>query len=190
MGGNQTEEKGNLYEFDMIGTDGGRHSVWAFWVRDFTSIALVNLSRIQQMFPDAPSPAFNKSYGEVDMLIGSNFYTLHPKPPENLWLLEKGTIKYKDGHLEEVANSFGWLVKGTNPKWQTGKQRSAFRNQVLYSKCMKPKVFFNRSRTGRMSSSRVSDLESMITSRLSDIMTRKSGGVVPFLHASRALLNE
>ena len=84
IGGNQTEERGRIYEFDMIGTGRGHHTAWAFGVRDVTSIAFVDLSGIKQMFPIASSPAFNKPYVEVDVLVIYKFYALHPKPPENL----------------------------------------------------------------------------------------------------------
>ena len=65
----------------------------------------------------------------------------------------------------------GWLVKGTYPNLQAGRNRPALRNKVVYSKCMRVKVFFNHSRTGGMSSSSVSDLEAKISMRRSDIMS-------------------
>ena len=78
------------------------------------------------MCPGAPSSAFNRPYGYLDVLVGSNIFGLHPKPLDNLGLSERGTVKYTDGHLEVV-----WLVKGTHPKFQAGRDKPVMRNKVL-----------------------------------------------------------
>ena len=80
MGGNQIEWRGSIFEFDLIGTDGGHHTVCAFGVMDITGIAYVNLSEIKQMFQGAPSSTFNRPYGDVDMLMGSNFFGGESRP--------------------------------------------------------------------------------------------------------------
>ena len=53
----------------------------------------------------------------------------------NLSHQDTSELKYGDGHLELLNNTFGWVVKGTNPNLQTSRPMRT--DQVLFVKCMR-----------------------------------------------------
>ena len=75
------------------------------------------------MFPGALLTAFDRPYGEVDLLVGSNFLALHPKAQVNLGLSDKGANKYVNGSLEVIENPFSWMVRGAHPRFQAERAR-------------------------------------------------------------------
>ena len=116
MGGNKNEERGMLFELDLMAEDTVQHKIWAFGIEMNINIPQIYLHQVKNLFPGVTQAAFERPYGNVDLLVGSNFLALHPRVPVSPDMSTNGDVKYTDLHLEAVRNPFGWLVKGALPE--------------------------------------------------------------------------
>ena len=109
-------KKGNMYVFNLTNRHGKKIEVWGYGIDVITDpIPPTDLSLIKNSFPQVPSEAFeNLDEKPLDILIGLNFFGLHPKGGEG-----KNAI----GNLVALRSQFGcgWVIGGSDPKLKPAK---------------------------------------------------------------------
>ena len=89
-----------MYLFELTKKSGETVKVWGYGINSITdSVQPSDLSNIRSSFPHVPEDAFKKQDERpVDILIGMNFFGLHPGG---------GTGKDKVGNLKALKSDFG-----------------------------------------------------------------------------------
>ena len=77
--GEPQEIKFHVFFFQMEDNVGKTHEIWAYGIDSIMSDATPDMSILRSLFPHVPSSAFmSLDQKEVDILIGINFFSLHP----------------------------------------------------------------------------------------------------------------
>ena len=106
VGGQQTEFYSNIYEVPLRTRTGTIVKVQAYGLPDITG-KLSDLDRkvIEKLFPDHDPDALMRSTNTVDMLIGTDYFGLHPKHE----------IARAGDHLSIMQGNLGICLVGTHP---------------------------------------------------------------------------
>ena len=103
-------QDGVLYELTLVENDGSMRKVWGFGVDTIMDPPEpVNLTPIRHLFPHLPDSVFIPLPRKpVDLLIGNNFFQLHP---------DGGQGRNAVGDIKVLDSSFGsgWVIAGTHP---------------------------------------------------------------------------
>ena len=105
-----------MYTFNLISNKGVIYKLWGYGIERISdSIPAVDFNEARNLFPHVPNAAFDVLEEKpVDILIGLNFYGLHP---------EGGTGINKVGNLKALKSEFshGWVIAGSHPNIKTPK---------------------------------------------------------------------
>ena len=138
-----------MYLFELTKKSGETVKVWGYGINSITdSVQPSDLSNIRSSFPHVPEDAFKKQDERpVDILIGMNFFGLHPGG---------GTGKDKVGNLKALKSDFGcgWVIGGSDPRLKPSKVQLSAQALAMTTVCkveMKPfeaKDFFELETLG------------------------------------------
>jgi hypothetical protein len=103
-------QDGVLYELALVENDGSERKIWGFGVENIMETPEpVDLSPIRHLFPHLPSSVFLPLPKKpVDLLIGNNFFKLHP---------DGGQGRDAAGDLKVLQSRYGdgWVIAGSHP---------------------------------------------------------------------------
>ena len=98
-----------LYNFALVDNYGKSHWIQAYGIdRISEDSRLLDLRKIQSVFPEAPSEVFNRPGGDIDLLVGSMYKNLHPYGGDGLFT--RGRLRLLRSHF-----GCGFLLSGTHP---------------------------------------------------------------------------
>ena len=112
VGQDWVTKEGEIYEFTVTDRLGKKEHVWAFGIDSITEVLKpVDLRPCRRYFPHLPNEVFEPLDPKpVDLLIGTNYLSLHPKNTAD----ERDEV----GNLVAFKTRFGdtgWLVAGSHP---------------------------------------------------------------------------
>ena len=81
VGGTVSNQNSTLHEITVIDRDGNKHTINAYEIEDICGeIRAVNINGIMHLFPFTKMQDIRRSSGRVELLVGMEYATLHPKP--------------------------------------------------------------------------------------------------------------
>ena len=108
VGNKGDAQEGVLYELVLVENDGSKRKVWGFGVEIIMEPPEpVDLSPIRHLFPHLPDSIFIPLPKKpVDLLIGNNFFQLHP---------DGGQGRDAVADLKALQSGFGdgWVIAGS-----------------------------------------------------------------------------
>ena len=131
--GNQGDpQDGVLYELTLVENDGSERKIWGFGVDNIMEPPEpVDLGTVRHLFPHLPDSIFLPLPKKlVDLLIGNNFFKLHP---------DGGQGRDCVGDLKALQSRYGdgWVIAGSHPLLQpaAASLTSAAMSIVRINKC-------------------------------------------------------
>ena len=106
IGGKDKEYKSHIYEIDLKKTDGDTVRVELYELPEITGkISLLNKTVVERLFPEQDCHALVRGSQQVDILLGTDYYGLHPKVE---------TARAGE-HLSIMKGELGVCLVGTHP---------------------------------------------------------------------------
>ena len=113
VGGKELTEKGVIHEIELVDNLGNLHKVWGFGIDLIMRPPdPIDTHSVRSLFPHVPDSVFDPlPQKRIDMLIGVNFFGLHP---------DGGQGRNSVGNLKMLHSKFskGWLLGGSHPLLQ------------------------------------------------------------------------
>ena len=107
VGGETTELNSCLYNVCLVDKSGKLHTIEVFGIDRISSpIEPINVDEISHIFGIEKGSLKRPQSGEVDLLIGMQFASLHPVRMKSV------------GNLLLMENQFGQVIAGSHPKVQ------------------------------------------------------------------------
>ena len=108
-GGQEMEYESQEYELDLVTKSGKIVPVQLYGINKITSkISQLDLSVISKLFPEYDMTLLQRDSIEVDVLIGSDFFGLHPKRE----------ISSAGDNLSIMEGALGVCLQGSHPSLQ------------------------------------------------------------------------
>ena len=133
-GGNETEYESTEYELDIITKTGKIITITCFGLERITgSLSTLDPTLIKQLFPNHDVNTLTKRGKEVDVLLGTDFFGLHPK----------NEVCSAGENLSIMEGALGICIQGSHPAFRS--ENSLHCNMVKVLKSVHLKVQSNHA---------------------------------------------
>jgi len=128
MGNVETEYKTCLYEIVLKTKTGCSVPIQAFGMREITSsVSMLDVDCLRNLFPNRDPRLLQRKSTQVDILLGSDFFGLHPKHE----------ICKAGDHLSIMQGELGICLQGCHPDLKEETAVSSSMVRILHSSLMK-----------------------------------------------------
>ena len=131
-GGKETTYESQLYELDLVTLSGRIVTLELYGITNITGeLSRLDLSVLSRLFPGYDCSALQRRNGEVDILIGSDNFGLHPKHE----------LAAAGENLSIMEGAFGICLQGSHPDLKEGSTMDS--NMVRVVKAVNPLIKSN-----------------------------------------------
>ncbi|XP_068203689.1 uncharacterized protein [Palaemon carinicauda] len=111
--------KSNEYVIKVTDLEGKHWYITAYGIEEITSEACkVDLTNIVLLFDDIRLSDVERPFGEIELLVGSDWCTLMPQ------------VKQSVGNLQLMQNMFGYCIRGSHPSIKFESSNNSFNVKV------------------------------------------------------------
>ena len=135
LGNVEAEYKTNSYELTLQTITGQQVPIVAFGMKEITSsVSTLNEDVLKTLFPDRSPDVLQRKSSQVDILLGCDYFGLHPKHE----------VCRSGSHLSIMQGDLGVCLQGYHPDLA---ERTVLSNsviKVLHGSCLRTESFFTK----------------------------------------------